>query len=321
MAAPQPLVAGDGAAAGGGAGAILQGRETSTTRFQPGAPTLRGVDLRLDEFDLHEVKKVSMEAPADLDKCMALGDAFWAGLEQDAGTFKPEDRKILNELFNSELSDRRAEGDKFVPPDASCSYVSRLRELLKEEEFVRQRRKEHFLSEAFAMQNPGALFPSSWKASVEVSRGGRQIQVSEGHSQEMLHRRKDYEKEAQLLEQVVKSAAPIFDKKTEDGMRFRVYRIGSLEFRSTQEIEATEKIGAVFSIHSPQTLRNGTIKKSRPVMNAEKITKVTEYVERAVNGAAGAGETFYHRYYAVLETSSKNKVLTEHLWNGQVAWV
>merc|ERR1719183_1992147 len=95
------------AAAGGGAGALLQGRETSTTRFQPGAPTLRGVDLRLDEFDLHEVKKVSMEAPSDLDKCMALGDAFWVGLEQDAGTFKPEDRKILNELFNSELSDRR----------------------------------------------------------------------------------------------------------------------------------------------------------------------------------------------------------------------
>merc|ERR1712183_277591 len=49
---------------------------------------------------------------------------------------------------------------------------------------------------------------------------------------------------------------------------------------------------------------------------------VTEYVERAVNGAAGAGDsTFYHRYYAVLETSSKNKVLTEHLRNGQVAWV
>jgi hypothetical protein len=312
-----------GAAAAGVAGARLQGRTTTTTVFEPGAPALRGVDLRLDQFDLHDVKKISMEAPADLDKCMALGDAFWSSFERDSTVFKPEDKKLLEDLFNEELSDRRKEGDKFMPPDASHSYVTRLRELLKEEDIVRQRRRDFFFSEAFAMQNPGTLFPSSWRSATEASRGAQQLHDYEGRSQDILHRRKDYEKEAQLLEQIVKSATPVFDKKTEEGMTFRIYRIGSLEFRSTQELGMKEHVGAVFSLHShSHAPRSGIARKSKAVMDAEKITKVTEYVERAVNGAAGAGDsTFYHRYYLVLETSTKSKILTELLWNGTVAWV
>jgi hypothetical protein len=311
-----PAVAADG-------GAYMQGRETTTLRFQPGMPTMRGVDLRLDQFDLRSVTKLPMEAPAPLEKCTALGDAFWAGLEDDSNVFKPESKAILKQIFNDQLSDRRQEGEKFTPPDASYSYVCRLRELLKEEDIVRRRRMELFLSEDFDAENLDVAFPFSWKASGEISRGKSQIRTSEGQSREMLHRRKDYEKEVELLDQVLKSSAPTFEKSTEEGMTFRIYQIGSLQFRSTQEAGMKEKVGAVFSIHSPmQASRLGPLSKSRPIMNSEKITKITEYVEKAANGAAGAGEAaFYHRYFLVLETEKNHKILTELLRNGKMQWV
>lgn len=301
----------------------MQGRDKHVVRFPGvGRPQMQGVDLRLDRFDLQEPRKVQMEAPAELEKCLALGDAFWTGLKQDSEVFKPEDQHLLRELFCEALSDRRMEGEKFVPPDASYSYVTRLRGLLKDEQNIRQRRREQFLGETFAMSCPGSIFPSSWTPSFEIARGRTPVRLPEGRGQETLHRRRDYENEAALLEEILKSVAPVFDKSTEDGMRFRIYRIGSLEFRSTQDHSAKERIGVVFSIHSLlQDPVQGVIRRSAAIIDLEQFTSVTEYVERAFSGLVGAGDsTFYHRYFLVLETEKANKVLTELLWNGKVVW-
>merc|ERR1711988_1463754 len=100
------------------------------------------------------------------------------------------------------------------------------------------------------------------------------MRLPDGRAQETLHRRRDYEKEAELLEEVLKTAAPVFDKSCEDGMRFRIYRIGSLEFRSTQEMFGKEKIGAVFSLHTPLwSSPQGKIRRPKMVNDKEVVTK------------------------------------------------
>merc|ERR1719482_2188705 len=97
-------------------------------RLSMGGPPgrVQGVDLRLDNFDLSEAKHVSPEAQSgswsgelkSLDDCVAVGDIFWSSLESDSKIFKDEDRSLLREVFNPKLTDRRAEGDLFAPPDA-----------------------------------------------------------------------------------------------------------------------------------------------------------------------------------------------------------
>jgi hypothetical protein len=254
---------------------------------------------------------------------LTLGQAFWSGLKKESDIFKAEDRDLLKNIFCEALSDRRLDGERFVPPDASFSYVDRLRSLVKEEENTRRRRRESFLSEDFVMSAPGSMFPYSWTPSFEVARGRTSMRLPDGRAQETLHRRKDYEKEAELLEEVLKTAAPVFDKSCEDGMRFRIYRIGSLEFRSTQEMSGKEKIGAVFSLHTPLwSSSQGKIRRPKMVNDKEVVTKATEYVEKAFSGILGAGNSmFYHRYYLVFETDKGNKVLTEMLPNGKVVWI
>ena len=47
---------------------------------------------------------------------------------------KDEDCDLLQKVFNPSLADRRAEGELFIPPDASYSYVQKLRDLIKIED-------------------------------------------------------------------------------------------------------------------------------------------------------------------------------------------
>jgi hypothetical protein len=111
---------------------------------------LQGVDLRLDQFDLTDVKRISSEVSAAdwasdvkvLDHCVDMGSAFFACLDGNSSSLRGEDRALLSNVFNPCLSDRRSEADVFVPPDASQSHVQKLRDLVKEEELVRERRKE-----------------------------------------------------------------------------------------------------------------------------------------------------------------------------------
>jgi len=135
-------------------------------------PRLQGVDLRLDQFDLSEAKRVSLEVQAGswggevktLDGCVAVGSAFFACLDGSKDSFKEDDQALLQKVFFPTLSDRRNEGDLFVPPDVSFSYVQQLRTLVNDEDVVRKCREEAFFSQDFVMGNPGPLFPHSRRA-------------------------------------------------------------------------------------------------------------------------------------------------------------
>merc|ERR1711948_99121 len=101
-------------------------------RAAPGAlRTARGVDLNLDEFDLSQAMKVSsnesFEAP--------LGNAFWSALDTDAG-FEDKYNELFKDIFNPCLSDRRDEGDRFIPPNMSISYLEKLANLVGEEQLM-----------------------------------------------------------------------------------------------------------------------------------------------------------------------------------------
>jgi len=260
-----------------------------------------GVDLNLDEFNL--------SAPTDLarqDICVQLeagadiSSAFWPSLSDELPSmFNDEDKALLRKVFNPCLSDRREEGSRFVPPDTSFAYVQKLRALVKEEEAVQRRRMEHFFDKLFSQQCPGPLFPSSWASSVEISHG-----EAAGRQGAQLSARPHYVAQAHVLEEALQSALPVFDKSTEDGTRFRVYRLGSLEVRTTQEHDGLEAVGAVFSLSSTEPRQS-----EASVRDDEKIVKATEYVERS-------GEE--HRCYVVLETDRNNAVVVEESADGQI---
>merc|ERR1719343_1697349 len=99
--------------------------------------------------------------------------------------------------------------------------------LVQQEQQLQQKRREHFFSSDFKAADPGALFPQSWKSSISLACAG-----SEGAA---LCARPEYKHQAAAFEQVLRSASPTFDKHLEDGSCFRIYRIGALEVRTTQQ--------------------------------------------------------------------------------------
>jgi len=262
----------------------------------------RGVDLNLDRFSLSGTTGFWAGDVQASEACADISKAFWPSIDQAAGSpFEEEDRLLLRSVFNPHLSDRREEEDLFAPPDTSFAYVQKLRSLVKEEEAVRQRRKEHFCSPAFSPEDPGGLFPFSWKKTLEIARG----EAKASHS---LRPRPDYKAQARMFEHVLKSAVPAFDKSTEDGLRFRVYRFGSLEVRTTQEHGGEELVGAVFA------RAEGGAGRPKAAEPEEKVVKVTEYVEML---DAQANE---RHSYVVLGTEAGGSVLTEKLPDGTVRW-
>merc|ERR1712060_568461 len=101
-------------------------------RAAPGAlRTARGVDLNLDQFDLSQATKVSSDESCDV----PIGNAFWSTLDTKSG-LEDDYEKLFKAIFNPSLSDRRDEGDRFVPPNMSSSYLEKLGNLVKEEELV-----------------------------------------------------------------------------------------------------------------------------------------------------------------------------------------
>lgn len=289
------------------------------------APRLQGVDLRLDNFDLSSATRVSTEAQVGswgcdvttLDKCTDIGSAFWTCIDSSKKVFNEDDQTLLKDIFHSELSDRRMEGDCFVPPDASQSYVTKLKELVKEEQSIRQRRKEQFFSKAFVMSDPGVLFPGSWKASFEIARGNTGTHAPEDRPEGVLVPRPEYVGEvAELLKSMLKASAPIFDKRTEEGLRFRIYRLGSLEVRATQEVGRDMEVGAVFSVRA-WTAGSESLRKCSP---QEKIGKATKYVERAPGSACRGKCGAKRQYFLVVETEPGHKIVMESLSDGTATW-
>jgi hypothetical protein len=191
-----------------------------------------------------------------------------------------------------------------MPPNASYSHVVKLRELVKEEQDMQQKRKDHFFSRQFAMDSPGVLFPGSWSSLAEVTHLPKRV------PQGCLFAQVNYQVEE--LRHICQSTLPIFERSTEDGLAYRIYRVGSVEVRTTQELGEQEAIGAVFSIHFP------TLKSSphRSIKEGEAITKVTEFVE--ANGVYNARPETH--YYVVIETSGGNKLVTELMPSGSVGW-
>merc|ERR1712039_936682 len=133
-------------------------------------------DLRLDQFDLSEATHMSPEEQENgwvtdvkpLDECVAIGDAFFGCLDGSKKLLSDDDLSLLQSVFHPALSDRRQEGDLFMPPSARHAYVQKLRALVKDEHCVRSKRKETFFSQDFKMNEPGSLFPHSWKPSFEI---------------------------------------------------------------------------------------------------------------------------------------------------------
>lgn len=153
------------------------------------------------------------------------------------------------------------------------------------------------------MDEPGSLFPSSWTSSFESSAR------AEHRPHGSLVARPEYKEQAsELLKDALRDSAPVFDKPTEEGMRFRIYSLGSLEVRTVQDLGGSEVVGAVFSIQNVKALGSA----SGLVPDQEKVVKATEYVERT----SGAGRG----YFVVLETESGHKVRMERLASGKVAW-
>jgi hypothetical protein len=198
------------------------------------------------------------------------------------------------------------------------SYVEKLRQLVKDEEVVRNLRKEHFFCRSFSKGDPSSLFPQSWTSSIEVNRGRASVPELEELPESALHPRPELiEEVTSFFKHVSKSLTPIFDRSTEEGTRFRIYCIGTLEIRTVQEPGDEEMIGAVFSI------RNSLLNRSSgdvAVAEEQVIVKITEYVERAF----GIGQNvngLHRRFYLVLETDHGDKITTERLPDGHMNWI
>jgi len=331
---------GPGRAMMGAAGASVMGR----ARAYPARAGVmgrgvdpRGIDLDLGRFDLSaatEVRANDFFLSPD-DRPLIVGDAFWQNLNDcPQSVFKKDDRTLFKAVFNSTMSDRKEEGDRFIPPDTSFEHVQRLRSFIKEEETIRQHRKDLFVSSSFSMDDAGPLFPASWTSKIELAARGS-LGPAGRPKNAVLQARPDYT--AAAFDQVLQSALPMFDKSTEDGLRFRIYSVGSLEVRTMQEHDGEETVGAVFSVHAPSE-HPATAKKDQPLQESHKIVKVTEYVEKVSPSVAAAlleaasqkrpaptAVTWRprappRRYYVVLTTEQGDSVVTEQLMDGTFTW-
>jgi len=264
----------------------------------PGVP--KGVDLNLDRFDLSTATKPVKASEGSWIGEDFLGRAFWKHLSNP--DLPEEDRNLLKAVFCQQLSDRREDCELFVPPDTTVAHVEKLRELVSEEAKARQERKDHFLSLDFAPENPGHHFPA-WRPSVSLPPS----QVA-AVPRVALHPRPECTVEAAAL---VKLASPSFNKITEDGARFRIYQLSSLEVRTTQQLDEEEIVGAVFSTRS-RSFSEGEGRWST-VAQIDHIVKAVLYVEPC----AAEG----HHFYTVLETDHSDAVVVELQPSGEFAWV
>jgi hypothetical protein len=284
--------------------AMLSGAPVPTlAALSMAAPTPQGVDLNLNQFSLETPKDTSgncISEPQSKDACAAMTSTFWSCVDQEGS----EDWKLLKSIYNPNLSDRRMDGDNFSPPDTSSNYTSKLRSLIRQEDEARQQRKDRFCSIDFSCENPGEVFPASWTSPHAIARSKSRKQGAG------LQPRKDC---AARTEQVMKSGPPVFEKKAEDGMVFRIYRADSIEVRTTQEHAEQEVVGAVFSVRQQTHGKTG-----RTALGHENIIKATEYVEKMPKASEEC------KYYVVLETEYGNTIVTERLqdiasWEENVA--
>ncbi|CAK0836465.1 unnamed protein product, partial [Prorocentrum cordatum] len=199
----------------------------------------RGVDLNLDSFELSEAGRSSEMILADAGSAPPMGSSFWQMIDDSEETvLSSKDAELLRAVFNPRLSDRRMDGDLFVPPPTCDAHAEKLRALVREEAAVQEQRKRHFCSTKFEESNAGSLFPFSWQESFQAqAQGPRRCLVP----------RADLLQQAGELAEALETAAPSFDKLTEEGSRFRAYRFGGLEVRTYQDADGPETVGAILA--------------------------------------------------------------------------
>lgn len=274
----------------------------------------QGVDLSLEAFNLSEAAALDPEGKVNTwEVIQTSGEvctkAFWASLTDR----HDKDARLLSAIFNPHLSDRRDEGDLFVPPDASASYMRKLQKMVAEEEQVRQRRIEHFRSLDFDSSSPGPLFPASWATHIGIEAKRRDRSVGRKGLEPLPH----FRAQEDIILPVLAATQPVFDRRAEDGLRFRIYRVGSLEFRTTQEHD-----GAEITVEAFSSADTGTQSPLGSVSDYDPVAKGVMYVEHSREGlqSPSTGLAPPRHYFVVLETHSKNMVLTEKLSSGIVRW-
>jgi len=264
---------------------------------QPATGLARGVDLSLDNFNLSEPKASARQTVSfHFDSGVNISAAFWSSLESETSSqFSSDDKHLLQRIFNPNLSDRREEGDQFIPPDGSYSHVQQLRRLVMEEEAIQRERSQIFLSEAFDPDNPGPLFPASWRPSASIM--SQEVTLGKKRTCRLLPR-VDNEGQADLLRQAMKQSVPSFEKTSEDGTYFRIYRFGSLEARTTQSSDGEEVIGVIFSRFSATAATTSDLKQGGSKhQDSDDIVKISEYVERTSCGSSLFGTLSRKRQY------------------------
>jgi hypothetical protein len=182
--------------------------------------------------------------------------------------------------------------------------MGRLRQLAKEEDLVRQKRKDYFISEKFTIMNVGSLFPEPWTPMI---RGEAQQSSAQGH----LRAHPEYKLGLAKLRPMLNLSNLVFDKSTEEGRRFRIYRLGKFEVRTLQDVEGDEELGMVFSMVN--TTLDAT--SHHCIAQSEKIVTATEYVERAFCRGEDASKLGC-RYYLVCHTENGHRICME-----RGAWV
>ena len=210
----------------------------------PAAPTEQpqGVDLNLDDFDLTNPDRFRLgvaSCSASLDSLEArapMGQAFLDGVLDGSAPFKPEDRHFLRNLYKDNLTDRTQEGDSFVPPDPDMKYVAKMRALVSEEEILRGKRLSLFCDAAFIPENPGAAFPRSWTSNFQVEQQGVSTGlVKKALRSGMVQLSLNPTFKNLIIHEMLPSTAPVFEKNSEDGCVYRIYRIGTMEIRTVQD--------------------------------------------------------------------------------------
>jgi len=306
----------------GGVQLSLEQLSLSRKTLQPfSAPSWfpQGVDLSLDTFDLSVPASSAPNSHQGTQTAsLPRGSAFWSCV--DSGhppRFGDKCGDFFRRLFNPHLSDRRCEGDSFVGPDTSPAYLQQLRDLMGEEDSFQERRMGHFLSDRFVAERPGPLFPASWTpaSSFEISRGPVPEALARQPEDAPLRARPDLQTEA--LCYVWQGVAPVFDRCAEDGARFRIYRAGQLEVRTTQAPGGAELLGAVFTSGEPSPRAPAAERRGLGSAALGELSRAMLYVEAATCG----GSALAAHFYVVLETSRGDAAVTEELDDGTVAWV
>lgn len=292
-------------------------------RFQLGqrAEMPQGVDLNLDKFDLSKPDRFGSippcsGAPGSLETKVTLGRAFLQSLRaRKYDELKPEHQEVLLKVFQSPQCDRTQEGDAFIVPDPNMEYTSKLRSHIHEENSLLERRKLHFCDKAFKVGNAGHDFPRSWTSRFQIEKDGLAPKTEASNKTGLVKVEMDKAYSASLVRDVLPTAAPEFQEKTEDGTCFCIYKIGSLEIRTTQERFAEEQIGVVYSSRAPTWNLAAT---SQELSEREKVVECKVFLEAAEGYVVGKQP---HHLYMVCITANKNVIVTEKLANGSTIFL